>query len=339
MPEDGNGVPPSEQATRQREGARVSSNHESPPVTPDRAVQNRAESSARRVGDQRASDGSPAPSSVQLRASEPASQFSPTAVERTPDESRDGNTAESTSVDNSATSPAVQNRQSASSVSIQQGPVNEMSVASIHEVSDVSTPRVPTAVRPIDVPAVSSISSPTASATSTAPARSDIVREPAVPMGIQDAVSAIQDATSGDSHIRVRLNPRELGNMLVDVSRTENGIVARLEVESAAARVAVLETLPDLQQSLARSGASVDRVEVVLTETRADSGRQESDQSQQRDQQQSRQDRQSSDQRQARDEQNQRREQNQRHDQRDDTSSIVEESNDGEATEQLDIKL
>ena len=126
---------------------------------------------------------------------------------------------------------------------------------------------------------------PTNLGTSTASVRQNVVREPAVPMEIQDAVSAIQEATNGDSHIRVRLNPRQRGNILVDISRTDNGVVARLEVESAAARVAVLETLPDLQQSLSRSGASVDRIEVVLTETRAESGRQESGQSHQGEQQ------------------------------------------------------
>jgi flagellar hook-length control protein FliK len=208
-------------------------------------------------------------------------------VESSPIELRDANAAESTSVENSATSPAVQNSQPASPVSIHQGPVSDKSAdvsvastASIPEVSDVVAPRVSTEVRSIDAAAVSSIPSPTTSATSSVPARSDVVREPAVPMEIQDTLSAIQEATSGDSHIRVRLNPRELGNMLVDVSRVDGGIVARLEVESAAARIAVLETLPELQQSLSRSGTSVDRIEVVLMETRSESGRQESDQSQ-----------------------------------------------------------
>jgi flagellar hook-length control protein FliK len=97
---------------------------------------------------------------------------------------------------------------------------------------------------------------PTNLGTSTASVRQNVVREPAVPMEIQDAVSAIQEATNGDSHIRVRLNPRQRGNILVDISRTDNGVVARLEVESAATRVAVLETLPDLQQSLGSFGRS-----------------------------------------------------------------------------------
>ena len=208
------------------------------------------------------------------------------------------------------------------------------------EVASVSIQSAPADMPTNDGTGVSNVqatAAPATAATSNASAPSEVVREPAVPMEIQDAVSAIQEATSGDSHIRVRLNPRELGSMLVDVSRTENGVVARLEVESAAARVAVLETLPDLQQSLSRSGSTVDRVEVVLTETRAESGRQENDQSQPREQQ-SRQERQSSNQ-QARDEQNERREQNQRRDQREDSSSVEEDSTDNETPEQLDIKL
>lgn len=165
------------------------------------------------------------------------------------------------------------------------------------------------------------------------------VREPVIPMEIQDAVSAIQDASSGDQHIRVRLNPRELGTMLVDVSRTEAGIVARMEVESAAARVAILESMPELQQSLNRAGAAVERVEVVLNESRAEAGRQESDQSQQREQQQSRQDRQSSGQRQARDEQNQRRQQNQQQNSGNESEASAEQPAGHQAADELDIKL
>lgn len=167
---------------------------------------------------------------------------------------------------------------------------------------------------------------------------SDPVRKPAIPMEIQDAVSAIQDASGGDQRIRVRLNPRDLGTMLVDVSRTESGIVARMEVESAAARVAILESMPELQRSLNRSGAAVDRIEVVLNESRAESGRQESDQSQQREQQ-SRQDRQSSGQRQARDEQNQRRQQNQQHNSGNESEASADQPAGHQAADELDIKL
>lgn len=275
-----------------------------------------------------------------------------TTVERAAVEPRASNDSDTSSVRNDGVASVSQTGQSVSPVAVQSGPAIDAptgavgaSPSSINEVGNVSSPAAPVEVPTSDATAVSNVQAAATSttaassnaATSNAATLPDAVREPAVPMEIQDAVSAIQEATSGDSHIRVRLNPRELGNMLVDVSRTENGVVARLEVESAAARVAVLETLPDLQQSLSRSGSTVDRVEVVLTETRAESGRQEGDQSQPGDQQ-SRQERQSSDQ-QARDEQNRRREQNQQRDQREDSSSVEEDSTDHETLEQLDIKL
>ncbi|MDA0283391.1 MAG: flagellar hook-length control protein FliK [Planctomycetota bacterium] len=202
-----------------------------------------------------------------------------------------------------------------------------------------SSPSIDTQLNnPTSATAASGGSGPVAPvATGTSVRQAAPALQAAVPMEIQEAVSAIQDATSGGSHIRVRLNPGELGSMFVDVSRSESGIVARLEVQSAAARVAVLETLPELRQSLARSGAVVDRVEVFLNDSRADSGRHDGDQSQQRNQQQrdqqSRQDRQSQDQRQARDEQNQRRERNDHRD------APHDETRQSKRQEELDVKL
>lgn len=280
----------------------------------------------------------------ELAAGAQAGPPATTTVERVGGEPRTGNDFEASTVNNAGATSAPQARQPVTSVAVQSGPVSDVptsavgaSPSSINEIGNVSAPAAPVEVQASDVttiPNAQAAATTTNAATSNAATRPDVVREPAVPMEIQDAVSAIQEATSGDSHIRVRLNPRELGNMLVDVSRTENGVVARLEVESAAARVAVLETLPDLQQSLSRSGSTVDRVEVVLTETRAESGRQESDQSQPREQP-SRQERQSSNQ-QARDERN---EQNQRRDQREHSDSVEEDSTENKTPEQLDIKL
>ena len=279
----------------------------------------------------------------ELAAGSQAGPTASTTVERVAVEPRASNDSQTSSVSNAGAASSASTAQSNSPPAIQSpsaidasGDATAASPVPAAEVASVSIPSAPAEVSTADGTVISNVHAAATAATSNA-AASNSVREPAVPMEIQDAVSAIQEATSGDSHIRVRLNPRELGSMLVDVSRTENGVVARLEVESAAARVAVLETLPDLQQSLSRSGSTVDRVEVVLTETRAESERQESDQSHSREQQ-SRQERQSSNQ-QARDEQNERREQNQRRDQREASSSIEEDSTDNETPEQLDIKL
>lgn len=165
-------------------------------------------------------------------------------------------------------------------------------------------------------------------------------REAAVPVEIRDAVSAIQQASSGDGHIRVRLNPPELGTMQVEVVRTDNGVVARLEVESTAAHSVVLETLVDLQQSLSRSGSAVERVEVILNEARAEAGRQDGDQTQNREQQ-GRQERQSSDQqRQNGDRQHrQREEQRGQNSDAESATATVEDQSQSESREEFDVKL
>ncbi|NQV27268.1 MAG: flagellar hook-length control protein FliK [Rhodopirellula sp.] len=273
--------------------------------------------------------------------------------EVTPIEARTENTADVVSAENPASRVAPQKAQS-----LTPGPVRADAVLDLLvdptdnspsrgiDSSNASVSAIAVETGSADIAAGTSSPGPAVPAsttTSSGVGKTDSVRAPAVPMEIQDAVSAIQDATSGDSHIRVRLNPRELGHMLVDVSRINGVIVARLEVESAAARVAVLDTLPHLQHALTHSGASVDRIDVVLTESRAESGRQESNQSQPRDQQQSRHDRQSSDQRQARDEQNQHRQNQQRQDERrrnqSGTDAFSGNSPDSEPLDELDVKL
>lgn len=95
-----------------------------------------------------------------------------------------------------------------------------------------------------------------------------------VPAHVSSTVSGIQRVLSGDARIQIQLDPPELGTMLVDVTRSSDGVVARLEVATTAAHRAVSESLSDLQQSLSKSGMTVDRVEVVLSENRSESSRQ-----------------------------------------------------------------
>lgn len=100
-----------------------------------------------------------------------------------------------------------------------------------------------------------------------------------LPVEVATATNAIQRVLSGQGRVRVRLDPVELGAMVVDIAHGEDGVVARLEVTTGAAHRAITETLGDLQQSLTRSGVTVDRVEVVLSENRSEGSRQERGQS------------------------------------------------------------
>lgn len=344
---------PNGEAFRQGESPQSRSNFDRAPVDTERSTLNRHRASSTGGSQQVQVDKPQASGLEQSNSGEFDAKRSQVASENAQTRLRKDSDVEGSASDSSSSFAAVEQSRPANSPTVQPPvvPENSSEVTSVrpaldNDVTGVSTTPVPTETSSVDAASVSvdaaSVSNSQPSATvnagpPTATTRPEVVRAPAVPMEIQDAVSAIQEAASGDSHLRVRLNPRELGNMLVDVSRTDTGVVARLEVESAAARVAVMETLPDLQQSLSRSGSSVDRIEVVLTETRAEAGRQESGQPQQGEQQ-SRQERQSSNQQQARDEQNQRREQSQRREQQEDHSPTSEESGE-ETPDQIDIKL
>lgn len=83
---------------------------------------------------------------------------------------------------------------------------------------------------------------------------------------LSETVSTIRRAISGDGHIKVRLNPPELGAMQIEVRQIDAGITVRLEVETEAAQKALLESLGDLRQSLRQQRAGVEQIDVVLIE-------------------------------------------------------------------------
>gem|GEM_PF-3359727 len=83
---------------------------------------------------------------------------------------------------------------------------------------------------------------------------------------LSETVSTIRRAISGDGHIKVRLNPPELGAMQIEVRQVDASITVRLEVETEAAQKALLESLGDLRQSLRQQRAGVEQIDVVLIE-------------------------------------------------------------------------
>ena len=103
---------------------------------------------------------------------------------------------------------------------------------------------------------------------------------------IQRALTAIQSAASGGNRLRVHLNPQELGSLLVDIVQTPQGIVARLEVATPAAQQMLIDSLADLQQSLTRTQSPVERIDIVLSDVRTETSRQQREQQQERGHQQ-----------------------------------------------------
>lgn len=86
--------------------------------------------------------------------------------------------------------------------------------------------------------------------------------EPGV--AVTQVVSAMQQAVDSSEKLRVHLNPPELGTVMVEVSRSPHGIVAKIEFSNASTQQAVQNSLPELHRALAHSGIVMDRVEVTI---------------------------------------------------------------------------
>lgn len=85
----------------------------------------------------------------------------------------------------------------------------------------------------------------------------------------QGTVSRIQDAietmTSRSQPLRVRLDPPDLGVLQIEISQRDGVTTARLQVESSTTHRAILETLPQLRETLQQQH-QVTRVEVMQSE-------------------------------------------------------------------------
>jgi len=78
---------------------------------------------------------------------------------------------------------------------------------------------------------------------------------------------AIESARGQDDRLRVRLHPPALGALQIEVRMHAGELSARLDVQSPEAHRAIVETLPQLRESLGHAGAVVDRIDVRLVET------------------------------------------------------------------------
>lgn len=83
---------------------------------------------------------------------------------------------------------------------------------------------------------------------------------------VQQVTQAVAGAWQDQSTVRVQLAPPELGPLQVDLQQAGTGVSARLEVQSAETHRLMVESLPQLRESLAERGVTVDRLEIVLNE-------------------------------------------------------------------------
>ena len=84
---------------------------------------------------------------------------------------------------------------------------------------------------------------------------------------IDQVVPAVVASKQGGHEVRIRLNPPELGSLLVDI-RVRDGVVsARLEATQPTTQQLVTDNLGLLRDGLAQQGLTVDRIEVTLAES------------------------------------------------------------------------
>jgi flagellar hook-length control protein FliK len=75
---------------------------------------------------------------------------------------------------------------------------------------------------------------------------------------------AFAAAQERDGEVRLRLSPPELGALRLDIRIQDGALVANLQTETDAARVAILENLPALRERLAEQGVRIERFDVDL---------------------------------------------------------------------------
>lgn len=79
---------------------------------------------------------------------------------------------------------------------------------------------------------------------------------------MQRVTRAFRVAQNRGGEIRIRLSPPELGAMKLKMRITDNSMVAKITTETEAARVTLIDSLPQLRERLAEHGFEIEQFEV-----------------------------------------------------------------------------
>jgi|GEM_PF-3054347 len=105
---------------------------------------------------------------------------------------------------------------------------------------------------------------------------------------LQRVTKAFEAAHERGGEIRLRLSPPELGALRVEVNMSEQGLAARVEVETNDARTILLENLGALRDRLAEQGLRLEKFDVDLSQREPQQQDRNDFPEQQRDQQSAR---------------------------------------------------
>jgi flagellar hook-length control protein FliK len=90
---------------------------------------------------------------------------------------------------------------------------------------------------------------------------------------VDRVTNALRTSFDTGGEMRVRLEPPELGKVQVEVSTGNGELTARLEVQTPSARQTLLDNISMLHDAIAQTGATVNRIDVVVVpQSRDDSG-------------------------------------------------------------------
>jgi flagellar hook-length control protein FliK len=81
---------------------------------------------------------------------------------------------------------------------------------------------------------------------------------------VQRVARAFQTVGTSGGSVRLRLSPPELGSVRLEVSVKNGVLTARAETETAQARDALIDNLPDLKARLAEQNIQIDKFDVDL---------------------------------------------------------------------------
>lgn len=89
---------------------------------------------------------------------------------------------------------------------------------------------------------------------------------------VERVANAVRQSSRDGGTLQIRLNPPELGALHIEVAIRDGLLSAKLEVQTTAARQALSDNLAQLRDSIAQTGAAVDRIDVQLAQSRRDDG-------------------------------------------------------------------
>jgi flagellar hook-length control protein FliK len=97
--------------------------------------------------------------------------------------------------------------------------------------------------------------------------------KPAVEPVLDQVMSGVLTSHRGGQEVRLRLNPPELGALLIDVAVKDGVVTARLETTQAGTQQLLSDNLSQLRDALAQQGLVVEKIDVSMGDSRMDNSR------------------------------------------------------------------